>query len=102
MTGTKASNGSWLTSRERLVQSLQSACFGSRQNLPRLRAAIATFVQESSHQGMGREWILRAIQSALDTGVAPPLEESRRHAFSLTVSRLAQEACKPLGSASIG
>lgn len=82
----------WQINRERLVQALQGACFGSRQNLPRLRAAVATFVRDSSHQGMDREWILSAVHSALDSGLTPPLPESRRQAFSDMVSRLVEEA----------
>ena len=101
MTGMGASNTpAWLINRERLVQALQGACFGSRQNLPRLRAAIATFARESSHLGMDSEWIRRAVDSALDTALTPPLEEARRRALSLTVTSLTNEACGVLGSRS--
>jgi hypothetical protein len=99
MPNSKSPNGGgWLANRERLVQALQGACFGSRQTLPPLRAALDAFVREATHQGRDREWILRAVRSAVDSGLMPSLEESRRHALSVMVSRLAEEACRPIGS----
>jgi hypothetical protein len=96
-----SSEAPWLINRERLVQALQGACFGSSQNLPRLRAAIATFADESSRLGMDRDWIRRAVDSAVDSALTPPLKELRRRAFFLTVGALTDEACEALGSRSV-
>ena len=86
------SNHSVLEVRERLLFSLQHAYSTHRYDSPSLEASIREFVRGARHRGLGLEWVLDAVQDAIDAGVLPALSDSQRRAFSGPVRRMAEEA----------
>lgn len=77
--------------RERLVRTLERSCRACRGESLQLRDAVREFVRAARHTGLSLEWVLTAIEDAIDAGLEPPLDEYRRRALSTSVRRMVDE-----------
>jgi hypothetical protein len=84
--------GRHVPSRDVLLNELQAAHTKRFYDSPVLRKAVADFTHGARHSGLRLEWVLTAVQDAIDTGVLPPLDEARRRAISERVRRMVTEA----------
>lgn len=78
--------------RRRLVFSLQQAYNTRRFGSSSLRVAVGEFARNARHRGLDRNWVLDAVQDAIDASLFPILSEAQRHAFSEPVQRMVEEA----------
>jgi len=81
-----------ILSRDSLLGELQRACTARRYDSPALHSAVVDFAHSARHAGLDLEWLLVAIQDALDTGLVPRLDEASRRALSGLVRDVATEA----------
>jgi hypothetical protein len=78
--------------RDALLRELQAAHTTRRYDSLALRTAVTDFVVSAHHSGLGLDWVFSAIQDAINTGVLPPPDDSRRRAISDPVRHMASEA----------
>ena len=85
-------------SRDALLLELQAAYTTRRYDSPALRTVVSDFARGARHSGLSLAWALDAIQDAIDSGILPPLEKSRRRGFSEPVRRMASDAYAACGT----
>jgi hypothetical protein len=85
-------------SRDALPQELQEADTKRRYDSLALRTVVSDFARGARHTGLSLEWALDAIQDAIDSGILPPLDQSRRRGISEPVRRMASDAYAACGT----